>query len=353
MFFLGHSSLAIPPDDSTGRSKNTIFCGELCAATQDSTVHHCSAEDGGRIDGVGSGKTFVGGELIRQAVEERRQRALLIAPAALRDGTWERFKDHYQLYIETISYEELTNDSQLGGAFPHLKNRSNEYALVIVDEAQAFRNPDTDRAKALRKLLQGRPPKQLVLLSATPVNNSLWDLYYLLTNFIKHDAEFADQGIRSLKEKFNDAMKQDPDDLKPDALFDVLDATTVRRTRHFVRRYYPNDRVKDHRGQEQPVRFPDPHVEADTYSFDALLPGFFEEIEEALAPENGQPKLTLARYSSTRKLPGAPPSVSEEALVGICRNCGTHGAVKQCFSRRVGQGLHPHGGSNRRMGASG
>jgi len=271
-------------------------------------------------DGVGLGKTFVGGELIRQAVEERRQRALLIAPAALRDGTWERFKDHYQLYIETVSYEELTNDTQLGGAFPHLKNRPNEYALVIVDEAQAFRNPDTDRAKALRKLLQGRPPKQLVLLSATPVNNSLWDLYYLLTNFIKHDAEFADQGIRSLKEKFNDAMKQDPDDLKPDALFDVLDATTVRRTRHFVRRYYPNDRVKDHRGQEQPVRFPDPHVEADAYSFDTLLPGFFEEIEEALAPENGPPKLTLARYSPTRYLPGAPLSMSEEALVGLLRS---------------------------------
>ncbi len=271
-------------------------------------------------DGVGLGKTFVGGELIRQAVVERRQRALLIAPAALRDGTWERFKDHYQLYIETVSYEELANDIQLGGVFPHLKNRPNEYALVIVDEGQAFRNPDTDRAKALRKLLQGRPPKQLVLLSATPVNNSLWDLYYLLNYFIKHDAEFADQGIRSLKERFSDAMKEEPDDLKPDALFDVLDATTVRRTRHFVRRYYPNDRVIGPGGKEIAVRFPDPHVEADTYSFDALLPGFFEEIEDALAPENGPPKLTMARYCHTEYLPGTPPSVSEEALVGLLRS---------------------------------
>jgi len=115
-------------------------------------------------------------------------------------------------------------------------------------------------------------------------------------------------------------MKQDPDDLKPDALFDVLDATAVRRTRHFVRRYYPNDRVKDHAGREIPVRFPDPHVQADTYSFDSLLPGFFDEIKEALAPEEGDPKLTLARYAPSGHLPGAQESLSEAALVGLLRS---------------------------------
>src|SRR5438045_9151182 len=60
-------------------------------------------------DGVGLGKTFVGGEILRRIIHENRQRALLIAPAALRDGTWARFKDKHQLYIETISFEELAN----------------------------------------------------------------------------------------------------------------------------------------------------------------------------------------------------------------------------------------------------
>jgi len=41
-------------------------------------------------------------------------------------------------------------------------------------------------------------------------------------------------------------------------------------------------------------------LQADTYSFDDLLPGFFEEIEVALAPDNGHAELTLARYSPTR-----------------------------------------------------
>ena len=263
-------------------------------------------------DGVGLGKSFIGGELIRQAVEERRQRALLIAPAALRDGTWERFADTHQLYLECVSYEQL--------AAGNLNCKPNEYALVVVDEAQAFRNPETDRAKALRNLLQGRPQKTLVLMSATPVNNSLWDLYYLLTYFVKNDAVFADAGIRSLKDRFNEAMKEDPDDLKPDMLFDILDATTVRRTRHFVQRYYPNDRVRDHHGQEIPIRFPDPHVAAINYSLDEVLPGFFDEIEEALAPDQGDPKLTLARYAPHNYLPGALPDPREMALVGLLRS---------------------------------
>ncbi len=38
----------------------------------------------------------------------------------------------------------------------------------------------------------GSSPKDLVLLTATPVNNTLWDLYYLLAYFIKNDATFAD-----------------------------------------------------------------------------------------------------------------------------------------------------------------
>ncbi|MCJ7587622.1 MAG: phospholipase D-like domain-containing protein, partial [Candidatus Aminicenantes bacterium] len=162
-------------------------------------------------DGVGLGKTFIAGEILKRAISQRRQRALLIAPATLRDGTWERFSARYQLYMECISFEELAQDSRLGGDRIHLKCNPNEYALVIIDEAQAFRNPDTQRARALRRLLQGDPPKTVVLMSATPVNNSLWDLYYLLTYFIGHDAAFSDIGVRSLKDKFIEVVRTEPD----------------------------------------------------------------------------------------------------------------------------------------------
>ena len=50
-------------------------------------------------DGVGLGKTFIGGELIRRVLQEQRQRVLLVAPASLRDGIWQWFKLQLRLRI--------------------------------------------------------------------------------------------------------------------------------------------------------------------------------------------------------------------------------------------------------------
>src|SRR5581483_9834920 len=118
-------------------------------------------------DEVGLGKTFIAGELIREAIVERRQRVLLVAPATLRDGTWAAFKRRFQLGVETVSYDEMADSSYAYDP--------GEYAMVVVDEGHNLRNPSTQRAEALRRLVAGTPPKQLVLMTATPVNNSLWD----------------------------------------------------------------------------------------------------------------------------------------------------------------------------------
>lgn len=180
-------------------------------------------------DGVGLGKSFIAGELIREAVADRRQRVLLVTPAALRDGPWAAFLADHQLGVESVSYEELTADPHLnpGARGTGIRYEPNQYALVVIDEAHAYRNPDTQRAAVLRRLLAGSPPKHVVLLTATPVNNSLWDLYYLLGYFISNDGEFAASGIPSLKRHFAEAMATDPEDLSPDKLFDVLDAIAV------------------------------------------------------------------------------------------------------------------------------
>jgi len=73
------------------------------------------------------------------------------------------------------------------------------------------------------------------MLTATPVNNSLWDLYYLLNYFIKNDATFATQGFARFAGDSSRTQATDPSELSPDMLFDVLDETTVRRTRRFIR----------------------------------------------------------------------------------------------------------------------
>jgi len=85
-------------------------------------------------DGVGLGKTFLAGELIR-GYRDRRQRVLLICPASLRDSVWQQFLHDYQLFVDTVSYEQLARDAQLGGERTHLKSALEEYALVVIDEA--------------------------------------------------------------------------------------------------------------------------------------------------------------------------------------------------------------------------
>ncbi len=238
-------------------------------------------------DEVGLGKTFLAGELIREAALERRQTVLVIAPATLRDGPWRAFRTDQKLYMELRSYEDLLGDSRLNpdhARATKLDSPINDYALIVIDEAHNLRNPSTQRAHALRRLLAGSPPKKLVMLTATPVNNSLWDLYHLLGYFLRNDAAFAEVGIRSLRDHFANAMQLNPDDLTPEHLFDVLDTVAVRRTRSFVKRFYPNDTIRVD-GEQKRVIFPTPRVKKVTYDMDAVLPGFFDRFAHALHHE--------------------------------------------------------------------
>jgi hypothetical protein len=272
-------------------------------------------------DSVGLGKTFIAGEVLRRVIEQERRRALLVAPATLRDGTWARFKHRFQLGLEIVSFEELALDEQLGGTQAQLQSKREEYSLVVIDEAHALRNPDTRRAHALRMLLEGDPPKQVMLMTATPVNNGLWDLYNLLAYFVEHDSVFAELGIPSLKGRFDAAVKEDPFSLRPDVLFDVLDATTVRRTRHFVQKWYPNDTIEQRDGTRVTIQFPTPNVAAVTYDMEDVLPGFFAEVERVLQPaDGGDPPLRMARYWPSQFRRRGEPEKREVALVGLVRS---------------------------------
>jgi len=279
-------------------------------------------EHGGAIvaDEVGLGKTYIAGELLHQYVQENRQRALVVAPAYLRDGMWERKPSEWGIQFETVSYAQLRNESQLGGDSNVLNLDIDEYQLVVIDEAHAFRNPSTQQSHALRTLLRGDPPKDVVLLTATPVNNSLWDLYYLLNYFIKNDAAFANEGIRSLRERFKEAQSEDPSDLSPDMLFDVLDETTVRRTRRFIKSHYQDSTMPDGEGGEIRINFPDPKPRRVDYTFtDTFGDDYFEDVARGLAAgDREEAELTLARYRPSYYLEGEEDA-SELSLVGLLR----------------------------------
>jgi superfamily II DNA or RNA helicase len=287
-------------------------------------------------DGVGLGKTWLAGELIRQAVEDRRQRVLLVAPAALRDGPWERFlRDHNLKNVQVVSFQELAMDNRVGGTSPSvLWHDPDDYAMVVIDEAHAYRNTDTERAATLRRLLKGSPQKQLVLLTATPVNNSLWDLYNLLAYFIRNDGKFLEIGVPSLRTHFAQAAAADPDDLTPDRLFDILDAVAVRRTRRFIKKFYPHATIKRD-GRDVPITFPQPVVHRVEYDLDSVLPGLFAQLAHALGMDPEDPdtpipdtptefsyggQLSLARYAPSAFRHQKNPDAYELHAAGLLRS---------------------------------
>jgi len=260
-------------------------------------------------DEVGLGKTFLAGELIAEATKRDRQRALVIVPAALKESTWQPFLDTWDLTsarVRVMSYDELrlTEPADL--------ERLDEYALVVVDEAHNLRNAATQRADVVRRLLSGAYPKQLVLLTATPVNNSLLDLYTLVSYFVRNDAAFADRGIPSLFRYIREAQAQDPETLSPAHLFALLDEVAVRRTRGFVKRHYAGATIRTPDGRDVPIEFPTPRVERIDYDLDAAGTELLERMIGALAPsdaddrkwEPGTPpeegRLSFARYVPSR-----------------------------------------------------
>jgi hypothetical protein len=270
-------------------------------------------------DEVGLGKTFIAGAILEDYLA-RRQRALLVCPASLRDTTWAKFIARYQLYCEVVSYEELANHVQLHGKTRHIQRPLDEYQLVIVDEAHNYRNPNTPtRAAILRDVLAGRR-RDVVMLTATPVNNSLWDLYHLLRFYLKQDALLAHRGVLSIRDRFMHATRVDPFSLSPDVLYPVIDATTVKRTRQFVRKHYSGERITRADGSQVPIVFPKPHALSVKYELDAVLPGFFDRFEDALMPPHGHPQLTLARYAPECFPAGSQPRDIDTALVGLIRS---------------------------------
>ena len=252
-------------------------------------------------DGVGLGKTFTAGQLIEDTTSNR-QRALVIAPKALRDGSWAVFKRETKLNFDVISYEDLTRWDKLKGE--HKVSPMNDYSLIVVDEAHAFRNPDSNRAAKLRELLSGEPRKRVVLLTATPVNNSFTDLETLLEYFVLDDGAFRTAGVPSMVERFKSLRKTPTHNLNPTELFDILDAVSIRRTRSFVQAHYPDDTVFVN-GEQQALTFPDPVVHRVDWDLTGSTAETFDALQHALAcgdsvktsaTELVEGELSLARY---------------------------------------------------------
>lgn len=246
-------------------------------------------------DGVGTGKTEIGMAFVEEYAVRRGQHALIVVPAQLVDQ-WKDRLNQIRLPAQVISYQGFAADEQLanpevGKPRRVLSNDKDAYRLVIFDEAHALRNPGTTWYGAMSRLLGGQE-KDLLLLTATPINNGLWDLYHLVMAFARHDRAFATHGIVSLRNLFLNAgaNERDPESLNPDVLFPLADMVSVRRDRRFIESRYPDATFPD----GTPVSFPTPYLTTERYDLDRAYPNLVMEITVRVGA------LKMARYRPTR-----------------------------------------------------
>ncbi len=275
--------------------------------------------DGALIcDGVGLGKTFIGLMLLEYHLR-RGDHILLIVPKSARASVWEANLDRYLRPHYRIACEEhlrILNQTDFGreGTIPQerLDYYRDYYDVVMVDEAHHFRTPSAHRSKALMGLMDGRP-KKCYFLTATPINNSLLDLYHLINYLARNRQDrFAGLGIRHLRRYFAEAEKrleavtqgrsgavtdvqaaaQQADILRTDHL---LKALVIQRSRAYVQDSELAAAAVDGRVGAVPL-FPKrepPRVK--TYSLKKVYAGLYDDIAAAFSKDD--PLLSLAAYN--------------------------------------------------------
>jgi len=154
-----------------------------------------SLSTGGCIlgDEVGLGKTVEAGLTLAQLIAEGRSRILILAPAPLRAQWRDELWDKFGLTAECIDGPSARASGRLNPfdspvpiicSVPFMCNRAHEvrqipWDLVVIDEAHRLRNAykrDHKTGRALREALSGVPK---LLLTATPLQNSIMELYGL------------------------------------------------------------------------------------------------------------------------------------------------------------------------------
>jgi len=136
-------------------------------------------QSGGVIiaDVVGLGKSVIASLI---ATQLGKRGIVLCPPSLIGDKTamtgWYGYLSRFHLYNwEVESFGKLQELTERDA------EHSQNYQVVIVDEAHRFRNEDTSTYEALANFVRG---KIVILLTATPFNNTPADIFSLLKLFI-------------------------------------------------------------------------------------------------------------------------------------------------------------------------
>ncbi len=242
------------------------------------------SEFGGTIiaDATGLGKTNMGIEMVRQKVLKEGKRVLLVAPSQVLHSMWkEKLKEVDINVRETLTMESLGREKILEdlGKYKNID-------LVLIDESQNFRSKNANRRKNLMKLMSVGKRKQAILLTATPINNSLMDLYYQISIITGGEDSYFSRhiGIPDLEKHMRDAANKDLAQ-GLEKIQQLLDVVMVRRTRSYIKDVYSDDKIGG-----KPIKFPNHQYSPIEYSLSDLFGNIFARILEDIN------SLTMAPY---------------------------------------------------------
>ena len=192
-------------------------------------------------DEVGLGKTIEAGLVLCQKWAERKRNLLIVCPAILRKQWATELAEKFGLptmVVDKTVVNQATKKTNGGKLFNFCKNQignnvlivSHQFAskeqatfkqfdwdLVVIDEAHKMRNAhkaDNKMGQAMRNAFGG---KKKLLLTATPLQNSLMELYGLSTLLDDHifgdrkffQKEFVRRGnVAELKERMASFVKR-------------------------------------------------------------------------------------------------------------------------------------------------
>ncbi len=270
-------------------------------------------------DVVGLGKTMVGVMIIKRFledinIEERERKVLIVTPPAIK-SSWEKTIELFDKnkensignYIQFITtgnigklidtdnetIEELYFEENTENTLNTDELTNNKFGLILIDESHNFRNRDTQMYQTMNDLIGSiYPNPYIVLLSATPQNNSPKDLknqIYLFQREPNNTTLDRIEGRKldtffSEKERLFQKLKKNPNannkkliELSNEIREKVLDDLVVRRTRTDIMKYYKDDAAG--------IKFPTvkgPNLLK--YEMDEVLAQLFSDTMEKIAP---------------------------------------------------------------------
>lgn len=188
-------------------------------------------------DSTGLGKTHIGIDLLRNKVHILKKKTLLIAPKQILESVWKPRLSEEMLKVTEMSLEKTGQKSFDPSAY------ADKADVVMIDESHNYRTGGTARHTNLMKLLAGGKKKQVILLTATPVNNSLMDLYHQLCLITAGDnAYFSSLDIPNLSKHFRHVDKKNLME-GVDGVNNILYAVMIKRTRESIKTNYPDSQV--------------------------------------------------------------------------------------------------------------